>query len=137
MRLFRLIGRSLPALVLLGVMACEDELNEPQVQMCTATLPINTTVPGTLGYLVAVDGTAIVRSVSYTTPAGELTVTSPPDPGDGLVFDESVVFDAPVEAELSVEGEVAGEGQIGLSFTFIPEDSSLPPVGGTPVLCRP
>lgn len=137
MRVFPMIGRSLAALVLLAAVACEDELNDPQVQMCTATLPISLNVPGTLTYLVAVDGTAIVRSATYTTPSGDVTVDSPPDPGNGIVLDESVVFEAAAEAELSVEGEIAGGGEIGLSFTFIPEDPTLSPVGGTPVLCRP
>lgn len=137
MRPLRLIGRCLPALLLaLVVAACEDELTNPEVRTCSETMTIEIAEPGNLNYLVAVDGNAVVRSVTYTTPGGDVTVDSPPDEGPNeILFQEEVAFEGAATAMLSVEGEVALGGQIGLSWTFIPEDAGSDVVNAQPVLC--
>lgn len=132
----RMIGRCcLPAL-LLAAAACEDELSNPQVQSCDETVSVTVAEPGTLRYLVAVDGNAVVQSVTYTTPDGDVTVNSPPDESpDEILFREDVVFEGAADAALSVTGEVALGGQIGLSWTFIPDSPDSSVLNGTPAIC--
>lgn len=135
-------GRRLPlvgvlTLLLAAAAGCEDELNNPQVFACDEMLEIvidAEDVPATLRYLVSADGDAVVESVTYTTPAGDVTTTTldHDDPND-IVFDEHVEFDMPVEATLRAQGEVAAGGQIGIAYTIIFEDGSR--IDGFPSVC--
>lgn len=120
-----LIGRRLRAVGLLAILlaavtACEDELNDPETFMCDEMLEIVIEeAPVTVRYLVSADGSAVVQSVTYTTPEGEVTTTTVDhdDPND-IVFDLDVDFDEPVTAILRARGEVATGGQIGISYTI-------------------
>jgi hypothetical protein len=133
MRRFHLIGGRLPAVGLLAVLlaavaGCEDELNNPQSFMCDEMLEIvieDDDVPASLRYLVSADGDAVVQSVTYTTPSGDVTTTMfDHDAPNDIVFDQVVEFDAPVEAVLRAQGEVAAGGQIGIAYTIVFEDGS-------------
>lgn len=135
MRLFRnarLTARHLPAValfaLLLAAAGCEDELNNPQSFECDEMLEIDIgidDVPASLRYLVSAGGSAVVGSVTYTTPAGDETTTDLDHQAPNeIVFDETVQFDAPVEAVLRARGEVAAGGQIGIAYTIVFDDGS-------------
>jgi len=121
MRRSLLIGRRVAVVALLLLVAgCEDELSDPQVESCDLMLEVEIDdVPASLRYLVSADGSAVVGSVTYTTPAGEVTTTTlDHDAPNAIVFQQDVVFDAPVVAMLRAQGEVATGGQIGLAYTL-------------------
>lgn len=129
-----------PVLLLLAVAGCEDELNNPQANDCEERLEfqVNET-PATVRYFVAVDGSAILESVTYTTPDGDVTTTTFSDecPGgdtDGAIeFCADVEFDEAMDAAIQAEGEVATGGQIGITYTIFHE--SLPRVEGPISFC--
>ncbi|HSM07441.1 MAG TPA: hypothetical protein VLA33_00305 [Gemmatimonadota bacterium] len=131
--------RRLPAVGLLALLlaaaGCEDELNNPQSFECDELLEIAIEeVPASLRYLVSTGGSAVVESVTYTTPAGDVTTTDLDHqaPND-IIFDETVEFDAPVEAILRAQGEVATGGQIGIAYTIVFDDGSR--IDGNPSVC--
>lgn len=128
MRRLLLNGRRLSVVALLFlVTGCEDELNDPEVGSCDLTLDVEIDdVPASLRYLVSADGNAVVNSVTYTTPAGEVTTTTlDHDAPNAIVFNQEVDFDAPVVAMLRAQGEVATGGQIGLAYTLSLEDGVI------------
>jgi hypothetical protein len=136
----RLTGRRLPVVGLLALLVaaagCEDELNNPQVFTCDEMLEIVIDdVPASLRYLVSADGDAVVHSVTYTTPTGDVTTTEiDHDAPNDIVFDLEVEFDTPVEAILRAQGEVSAGGQIGIAYTIVFESGeridSFPSVCG-------
>lgn len=124
LRNVRLTIRRLPVVGLLALLlaaaGCEDELNNPESFTCDEMLEIAIEeVPVTLEYRVAADGQAVVQSVTYTTPTGDVTSTDiDHDAPDNIVFRQPVEFDEPTEATLRVQGEIATGGQIGISYTL-------------------
>lgn len=122
-------------LLLAAVAGCEDELNNPQVFTCDEMLEVTIDdVPATLRYLVSADGDAVVHSVTYTTPDGDVTTTTlDHEAPNDIVFDQAVEFDAPVQATLRAQGEVATGGQIGIAYTIVFEDGSR--LDSSPSVC--
>lgn len=134
----RLTARRLPVVglfaLLLAAAGCEDELNNPEVESCDEMLEIAIEeVPVTLEYRVAADGQAVVQSVTYTTPTGDVTTTDiDHDAANDIVFQHGEEFDEPTDATLRVQGEIATGGQIGISYTIF---SDGPPVAGPISVC--
>lgn len=138
LRSFRRTARHLPAVglfaLLLAAAGCEDELNNPESFACDETLEIAIEeVPVTLEYRVAAGGQAVVQSVTYTTPTGDVTTMDiDHDAANDLVFQHGVEFDEPTDATLRAQGEIASGGEIGISYTIFGAGA---PVAGPISVC--
>lgn len=138
LRNVRLTARRLPAVGLLALAlaaaGCEDELNNPESFECDEVLEIAIVeVPVTLEYRVAAGGQAVVESVTYTTPTGDVTTMDiDHDAANDIVFQHAEEFDEPTEATLRARGEIAAGGQIGISYTIF---SDAAPVAGPISVC--
>lgn len=121
--------RVLPALLIaVSVAACEDELNSPGVQSCDLQLAVPITQPATVEYGVDAEN-AVVASVTFTTPAGDSTLTSFPDQsGSAFTFDRSFDFSAATTATLEATGEAGTGGEIVINYFVIPDDAGQNPV---------
>lgn len=138
LRNVRLTARHLPVVgifaLLLAAVGCEDELNNPDSFACDEMLEIAIEeVPVILEYRVAADGQAVVHSVTYTTPTGDVTTMDiDHDAPNDIVFQHGEEFDEPTDATLRVQGEIAAGGQIGISYSIFSDE---PPVAGPISVC--
>ena len=104
--------------VLLGtVVGCSDELaNNPNPSSCDRTLSFDITdVPAEVLYNVSASGPAVVHSVTYTLPTGDVTVVNP-----ALPFAEIPTFTVPGPAQIHVIGDVATNGEIAIGYQILP-----------------
>ena len=126
---------ALAALALfVSLTACGDDLGAPDVQACDLTLPVPVTQPATVEYNVDADN-ATVASVTFTSLAGDSTLTSFPDQtGSTFTFDRTVEFADATNATLQASGEAGTGGAIVLSYNVIPTDGS--PISQNAVACQ-
>lgn len=120
---------------LLAAPACSDELANPVTMMCDLSLEIAVdSVPASLNYIVAAGGLALVNSVTFTSAAGDSTLTSPADEDENsqtyLVRQAS--FDSATVATLRVTGEISTGGQVGITYTVEP---GQPDIAGPLRIC--
>ena len=109
--------------------ACGDELNSPGVQSCDLALSVPVTEPATVEYGVDAEN-AVVASVTFTTPAGDSTLTSFPDQtGSTFTFDRTYVFEEATAATIGATGDAGTGGEIVISYRVTPTNDANPSVG--------
>ncbi len=119
------LRRMLPVLLVAATaVACEDELNAPDVQTCDLQLDVPVTEPAMVEYGVDADN-AVVASVTFTTAVGDSTITSfPNQTGSTFDFDRTVDFEAETDATLQATGEAGTGGAIVISYNVIPSSGA-------------
>lgn len=123
------LRRMLPVLLLAAAAAgCGDDLNAPDAQSCDLQLAVPVTEPAVVEYSVDADN-ATVASVTFTTPAGDSTITSFPDQsGSTFTFDRTVEFTEETDATVQATGEAGTGGAIVVGYLIIPADAGQNPV---------
>lgn len=123
------LRRMLPVMLLAAATAgCGDDLSAPDSQSCDLQLAVPVTAPATVEYGVDADN-AVVASVTFTTPAGDSTITSFPDQNEStFTFDRTVEFTEATDATVQATGEAGTGGAIVVGYFIIPADAGQNPV---------